>query len=93
MKVLFVNNCLTGGGSERAMCLVANYVAGQGNDNSMILLVDKPRTYNVTCVNYYDWTLLALKMFASFTIICTLINCFVYKNNIYKLVRFLCRKN
>lgn len=47
IKVLFVNNCLTGGGSERAMCLIANYFSQKGLDVSMMLLVEKEKTYYI----------------------------------------------
>lgn len=47
MKVLFVNRCLTGGGSERAMTMIANYFADQNIDVSMLLLNEEQRTYQV----------------------------------------------
>lgn len=47
MKVLFVNNCLTGGGSEKAMTIIANYFVSQGIETVMIVLNERPRTYYV----------------------------------------------
>ncbi len=46
-KVLFVNHSLTGGGSEKAMSLIANYFASQGIEVEMLLLSEQPRTYKV----------------------------------------------
>lgn len=46
-KVLFVNHCLSSGGSEKAMTLVANYFAEHGIDVTMILLNDEPKVYKV----------------------------------------------
>lgn len=46
-KVLFVNHCLTGGGSEKAMTSLANYFAAQGFEVEMLLLSEQPRTYSV----------------------------------------------
>ena len=48
MKLLFVNSSLTGGGSERAMTLVANQMAAMGHDVTMLLVRDKERTYEVS---------------------------------------------
>lgn len=45
-KILFVNHCLTGGGSEKAMTLIANFFASQGFNVEMLLLNEQPRTYN-----------------------------------------------
>lgn len=47
MKVLFVNRSLNGGGSERAMTVIANYFANQGIETWMMLLCDEPHTYKV----------------------------------------------
>ena len=46
-KVLFVNHCLTGGGSEKAMALIANYFATRGYEVEMLLLNEQPRTYSI----------------------------------------------
>lgn len=46
-KVLFVNHCLTGGGSEKAMTLIANYFASHNIDVTMLLLNEYERTYEV----------------------------------------------
>lgn len=46
-QVLFINHCLTGGGSEKAMTLLANYFVRQGIDTSMVLLNEHERTYTV----------------------------------------------
>lgn len=47
MKVLFINRCLNGGGSERAMTLIANHFASKSIDTWMMLLSDEPHTYKV----------------------------------------------
>lgn len=47
MRVLFINNCLSGGGSERAMALLANYFVTKGIDASMMLLNDYPKVYQI----------------------------------------------
>lgn len=47
-KVLFVNHCLSSGGSERAMTIVANYFAEHDVDVEMILLNDEPKEYTVS---------------------------------------------
>ncbi len=46
-EVLFINHCLTGGGSEKAMTLIANYFVKQGINTSMVLLNKQKRTYMV----------------------------------------------
>ena len=46
-RVVFVNHCLTGGGSEKAMTIIANYFVSKGIDVTMILLNDEERTYYV----------------------------------------------
>lgn len=45
MDVLFINRCLTGGGSEKAMVLIANYLAQKGKSVGMILLVKDEVSY------------------------------------------------
>ena len=45
MDVLFINRCLTGGGSEKAMVLIANYLAKMGKKVGMLLLVKDKETY------------------------------------------------
>lgn len=46
-KILFINSCLTSGGSERVMTLLANEFADRGYKVSMILLREKEDTYTV----------------------------------------------
>lgn len=46
-KVLFVNHCLTGGGSEKAMTLIANYFAECGMKVTMLLLTEAEKTYKI----------------------------------------------
>lgn len=47
MKLMFMNSSLTGGGSERAMTLVANQMVDIGHEVEMVLLRNKTRTYYV----------------------------------------------
>lgn len=47
MRLLFVNGSLSGGGSERVMTVLANKMAQQGYDVSMILFFDSPNVYKV----------------------------------------------
>lgn len=47
MRILFVNASLTEGGSERAMCLVANGMAREGHEVIMLCVRDKQQTYHV----------------------------------------------
>lgn len=52
-KIIFVNASLTGGGSERVMATLANYLAVKGFDVTMILVRDRERTYELNSkVNY-----------------------------------------
>lgn len=45
-KVLFVNSCLTGGGSERVMSIIANVFSNNNIETEMVLLREKgPDTY------------------------------------------------
>lgn len=46
-KVIFVNSSLTDGGSERVMTLLANHIANNGYDVTMILVRNKIRTYKL----------------------------------------------
>jgi len=56
-KVIFVNACLTGGGSERVMATLANHFADMGFQVTMILVRDKERTYEMSKkVNYVQIT-------------------------------------
>lgn len=45
--ILFVNHCLTGGGSEKTMTLIANYFASHDYEVEMVLLNEHPRTYGI----------------------------------------------
>lgn len=44
-KVIFVNSSLTDGGSEKVMTLLANYMANNDYDVTMILVRNKKKTY------------------------------------------------
>lgn len=46
-KILFINACLTGGGSEKVMSTLANYFAQMGFDVTMILVRNKEHTYEI----------------------------------------------
>ena len=48
LRLLFVNDSLTLGGSERAMSIVAEEMARRGHQVSMVLLKDAVRTYPVS---------------------------------------------
>lgn len=45
MRILFINRSLNGGGSEKAMSLLANEMVNQGYDITMMLLDNEPKTY------------------------------------------------
>lgn len=47
MEILFINRSLNGGGSEKAMALLANEMVKMGHDVSMVLLYDEPHTYYI----------------------------------------------
>lgn len=47
MRLLFINSSLTGGGSERAMSLLANESACYGHVVEMLLVRDKEKTYEI----------------------------------------------
>lgn len=56
-KAVFVNSCLTNGGSERVMTLIANYFSEHNYDTTMILVRDKKqRDYelnsNIKCIQF-----------------------------------------
>lgn len=56
-KVIFVNSCLTNGGSERVMTLIANYFAENNYDTTMILVRDKKEkdyalNQNIECIQF-----------------------------------------
>ena len=56
-KVIFVNSCLTNGGSERVMTLIANYFVEHNFDTTMILVRDKEKkdyilNSNVKCIQF-----------------------------------------
>lgn len=55
-KIMFVNSSLTDGGSERIMTLLANQLADDGYDITMILLRDKKKTYaldnRIKCIEF-----------------------------------------
>lgn len=46
-KILFVNSCLSSGGSEKVMTLLANQFYKMGYDVTMVLLREKPKSYFV----------------------------------------------
>ncbi len=46
-KILFVNASLTGGGSERVMTTLANYLADNGFQVTMIIVRNRERTYEL----------------------------------------------
>lgn len=47
-NILFVNSCLSGGGSERVMTLLANQFCQMGYNVTMVLLREKRKSYNVS---------------------------------------------
>ena len=53
-KIIFINSSLTDGGSEKVMTLLANQMADNGHDVTMVLVRNKKRTYkinsNVKCI-------------------------------------------
>ena len=60
-KVLFVNSCLTAGGSERVMVILANEFAQNGYDVTMAVVREKgPDTYqlhpSVKCERFHYGT-------------------------------------
>lgn len=46
-KLLFINSCLTSGGSEKVMTMLANEFSGRGYSVSMVLLREKEDAYTV----------------------------------------------
>lgn len=56
-KIVFVNASLTGGGSERVMTTLANYLADKGFEVTMIVVRNRERTYELNSkVNYVQLT-------------------------------------